>query len=1036
MWFTRSGPSVSADSKVTGEVTTAICAEQVQTLYAGMPIALLVNGVLGLILAVVQWQVVPKNSILLWLAILAFMSGVRFILFLCYRRKPASMSTAAWMRWFRSSITTMGMTWGLASVMLFPEHDVPRQAFLAFTLAGLTAGAIIALSIDRIAVLLFTGPALGALVMRLYSVHDEIQLAMSAMTALFLLYIIMIAQRTHRTLLDNVNLRIADNDHLQALHANEARLREAQRVARVGSFDWNPVSDELMWSDEHFRLWGLEPQSVTPDYAVFRRAIHPEDVERVETLTQQALQGGRTYVCVHRVIWPDGTVRSIQGRGEVEFDSAGKPIRMYGTVLDVTEQQQAKRSVQEFKNTLDQTLDCVFMFDASTLRFIYVNQGAMQQVGFSFDELLQLHPYDIKPDLDEPQLREIIAPLLRGEKDSLNFETVHQHKNGTRVPVEIFLQYIASQGDKPRFVAIVRDITERKKAEAELRIAAIAFESKEGIIVTDADQAILKVNHAFTRITGYSAAEAIGDTPGRLLRSGRHDSEFYKLMWESLLQEKFWQGELWNRRKNGEVYPEWLSISVLTNENGEVTHYIAMFSDITEKKQAEETIYNLAFYDPLTSLPNRRLLHDRIQHTLASSARHQRHGAVLFIDLDNFKALNDTRGHDVGDLLLIEVATRLKTCVRTDDTVARQGGDEFVVVLSDLSVDAGQAAIQAELIANKIRTALIQPFMLNGNEYHGSPSIGINLFLANEFSVDELLKRADTAMYQAKRSGRNTIRFFDPATHAAMEVRISLETDLRHAIPGNQLQLYYQMQVDHQGAIFGAEVLLRWDHPGKGLVPPLQFISLAEETGLILPIGHWVLETACKQLQEWEKDPRTQHLQLAVNVSARQFRQSDFVTQVSNVLEKTGIDPKKLKLELTESLVLDNINQTIAKMQALKSMGVCFSMDDFGTGYSSLAYLTLLPLDQVKIDQSFVRNLGNKPGNAVIVQTIIGMTKNLGLNVIAEGVETAAQREFLEKHGCYHYQGYLFGKPVPLSVFEASLFQDDNGRVLSNQKKA
>jgi len=560
----------------------------------------------------------------------------------------------------------------------------------------------------------------------------------------------------------------------------------------------------------------------------------------------------------------------------------------------------------------------------------------------------------------------------------------------------------------------------RKQAQADLRIAAIAFESQEGMIISDANQVILRVNKAFTRITGYGAEDAVGRNTA-ILKSGRQDAMFYQAMWQSLNRDKYWQGEIWNRRKNGEVFPEWLSITAVTDDVGQVTHYVAAFSDITLQKQAEEIIHNLAFYDPLTNLPNRRMLQDRLQHVFSSSERHQRHGAVLFIDLDNFKELNDTKGHNIGDLLLIEVAARLQTCVRTDDTVARLGGDEFVIVLNDLHAEAEQAAFQADAIAEKIRAAINQPCALQGHEYHGAPSIGICLFRGNDITLDELLKRADTAMYEAKRSGRNAIRFFDPATHAAMEARIALEVDLRRAVPEKQLRLYYQMQVDRRGRILGAEVLLRWQHPERGLVPPMEFIPLAEETGLILPIGHWVLETACAKLKAWESDPVTRHLQIAVNVSARQFRHPHFVEQVCAVLEQTAIDPGKLKLELTESLVLDNIGDTITKMQALKDIGVGFSMDDFGTGYSSLAYLSQLPLEQVKIDQSFVRNITVKPGDAVIVQTIIGMANNLGLNVIAEGVETQEQRDFLERNGCPAFQGYLFGKPVPVEAFEISL---------------
>jgi diguanylate cyclase (GGDEF)-like protein/PAS domain S-box-containing protein len=576
------------------------------------------------------------------------------------------------------------------------------------------------------------------------------------------------------------------------------------------------------------------------------------------------------------------------------------------------------------------------------------------------------------------------------------------------------------------FRKMQKDIAARKQLEAELRIAAIAFESQEGMTITDANRIILNVNQAFTRITGYSAGEAIGQTPA-ILKSGRQDDAFYRAMWNSLNRDQYWQGEIWNKRKDGEIYPEWLSITAVTDEGDRVTHYVGAFSDITRHKQAEEAIHHLAFYDPLTRLPNRRLLQDRLQQTLSSSARRHRHGAILFIDLDNFKELNNARGHGTGDLLLIEVARRLQTCVRTDDTVARQGGDEFVIILNDLSAASEQAAVQAEGIAEKIRNAINQPFELQGDKCHTSASIGICLFGERGITMDELLKRADTTMYQAKQCGRNTIRFFDPATHAAMETRIALETDLRRAVPENQLRLYYQMQVDHTGHIHGAEVLLRWQHPKQGLVSPLQFIPLAEDSGLILPIGYWVLETACMKLKAWASDPDARHLQLAVNVSARQFRHPGFVEQVCAVLDATGIDPAKLNLELTESLVLDNVNDTIAKMQALKNIGVHFSLDDFGAGYSSLAYLSRLPLNQVKIDQSFVHNIGVKTSDAVIVQTIIGMANSLGIDVIAEGVETQAQHDFLARHGCPNYQGFLFSKPVTLAEFETLLLKNKRG---------
>ncbi|MBI5430923.1 MAG: EAL domain-containing protein [Nitrosomonadales bacterium] len=556
----------------------------------------------------------------------------------------------------------------------------------------------------------------------------------------------------------------------------------------------------------------------------------------------------------------------------------------------------------------------------------------------------------------------------------------------------------------------------------QLRIAAAAFETQEGILITDLDHRIIQVNQAFTQLTGYSAEEALGKTPD-LLKSGRHDAGFYPGMWETIARDKYWQGEVWSRRKNGDIYPVWLTTTAITDADKRVTHYVSVFADITLRKEAEEQIHQLAFYDPLTNLPNRRLLVDRLNHAMASGNRNVDHGAILFIDLDNFKTLNDTKGHDVGDLLLIETAKRLQMCVRGGDTVARLGGDEFIVMLEGLGAEAEQAATQARAVGEKIRESLGHAYWLRDTEHLSSCSIGISLYHSRDITVDDLLKRADTAMYEAKSSGRNTLRFFDPSMQAALEERARLETDLRYAVAQHQFELRYQVQVDAANRPVGAEALLRWMHPKRGEVLPAGFIAAMEETGLILPVGQWALEAACAQIKSWESRPYLCELQLAINVSARQFHQPGFVEQVLIAINKAGADPKRLKIELTESVVLEDINDAAAKMRELKEVGVSFSMDDFGTGYSSLAYLTQLPLNQLKIDQSFVRNINIKHSDAVIVQTIIGMAASLGMEVIAEGVETEAQRAFLKQAGCTVCQGYLFGRPVPLEDFENGILQ-------------
>ncbi|HEU0282391.1 MAG TPA: EAL domain-containing protein [Gallionella sp.] len=633
----------------------------------------------------------------------------------------------------------------------------------------------------------------------------------------------------------------------------------------------------------------------------------------------------------------------------------------------------------------------------------------------SVESLLNL----IHPD-DRPGMQAWIAACAAGEKPG-ELEFRINRPDGTARILRGFgeLQYDA--GNRPRnLMGIVYDITERKQTEEALRVAAVTFESHDAILITDANANIIRVNQAFQDTTGYGAEEVLGKNP-RILSSGRQDKAFYEEMWRQLLATGSWTGEMWDRRKGGQVYPKWLTITAVKDGQGRTTEYVGIFSDISALKQAEEEIRNLAFYDALTKLPNRRLLLDRFRLALPGSVRSHHYGAVLFLDMDRFKTLNDTLGHEYGDLLLIEVAKRIQSCVREADTVARLGGDEFVVLIEEVSANVEEALQRVALIAEKIRAILAAPYQLKEHEYHSSPSIGVCLYRGSEESVDVLLKHADLAMYQAKDSGRNAVRFFDPSMQHAVELHAALEVDLRRALPNRELRLYYQIQVDSEHRPLGAEALVRWLHPKRGMVSPTQFIPIAEESSLILDIGHWVMETACRQLAVWGKRERTRHLELAVNVSAQQFRKHDFVETVAAMIRAHQLDPACLKLELTESVVLADVSDVVAKMHALKALGIKLALDDFGTGYSSLSCLKQLPLDQIKIDQSFVRDIATDPNDAVMVKTIIDMAQNFRLNVIAEGVETELQLEFLKQNGCMAYQGYLFGKPVPIEQLETLL---------------
>ena len=562
------------------------------------------------------------------------------------------------------------------------------------------------------------------------------------------------------------------------------------------------------------------------------------------------------------------------------------------------------------------------------------------------------------------------------------------------------------------------NIDEHKRTEAELRLAAAAFETQEGIMITTADGVIERVNQAFTQMTGYSAEEAIGQR-GSLMRSGRQDDGYYRSMWDTLQRTGRWQGELWNRRKSGEVYPQWLTITAVYDDAQAVTRYVGTMTDISDRKAREDEVAQLAFCDPLTNLPNRRLMKDRLQQALASSARTQREGVLMFVDVDHFKTVNDTIGHDRGDLLLQQIARRLVACVREGDTVARLGGDEFVVMLPSVPGDTPtEAAAQAQSIGEKILDALCRPYDILGVELHSSVSIGITLFSQPGPTIDELLQHADQAMYRAKAAGRNALRFFDASMQDSLPVRSSLESDLRHALRQGDLVLHYQPVVDLDRHLVGAEALLRFRHPLRGLVLPEEFISVAEEAGLIDALGRWVLESACERLRRWAADPALAGLTLAVNVCAHQIRAPGFVAEVMSIVERHGVDPTRLKLELTESVLLHDIDDTVAKMVQLKACGVVFSLDDFGTGYSSLSYLRRLPLDQLKADRSFVHEMLTHAQDAAIVRTIIDLGRNLGLTVLAEGVETEAQCELLTRYGCQGFQGHLFGPPMPIDDLE------------------
>ncbi len=692
------------------------------------------------------------------------------------------------------------------------------------------------------------------------------------------------------------------------------------------------------------------------------------------------------------------------------------------------------QDLRETHITLDETRERYFdLYNMSPVGYCTLNEaGIILEANLTLSTLLDIHRSTL---LKQPFSRFV----FKDDQDDYYLNTKHMLVSQEDLSLE--LRMLASNNrivwvqltsickkDADGYVELriaVNDVTKQRMLQQQQRIAAIAFESLEGMIITDANGLILRVNRALIGMSGYNAEKIIGQSPD-IFNSGRHPPSFFIAMRATLKRKEKWSGEVWERRKNGEVYPTWMTINAVKNSQGNISNYVYTINDITLTKMAEEKIKALAFYDPLTKLPNRRLMFDRLEHALSSRARHKRLGAVLMIDLDNFKILNDSLGHDMGDKLLVIVASRLESCLREGDTVARIGGDEFLVIIEDLdekvSVDR-----QAEAVATKFIAYLREPYTLQQGfktdlnsqvQYHCSCSIGIALFSEQAISVEELIKQADTAMYAAKAAGRNTVRFFASSMHTSMVIRAALEEDIRNSLDKGQFVLYYQPLVSVKNRLIGAEALIRWIHPERGIIQPDEFIPTAEASGLIVPLGLMILQNACDQLAKWACIPKMAELSIAVNVSAIQFHQPQFVSQVLAELKRSGANPLRLNLELTESVMIYDLKDVFQKMATLKASGIVFSLDDFGTGYSCLSYLKRLPLDRLKIDKSFILNILEDKDDAAIAQMIIALSQSMGMEVSAEGVENKAQLDCLEGMGCYMYQGYLFSRPLPVKKFE------------------
>lgn len=979
-------------------------------------------------------------------------------------------------------------------------------------------------------------------------VWDEVQKGIEARHSYQITYRIYTARHEVRTVFEQGAAIFSDTGEVEALegfisditdlvHAQEAlresdeRLRLALDAAHMGTFDWDIPNNRITWSRWHEELWGFKPGEFGGTYEAFSQRVHPDDAPGIDAEVKRCMATHEPYAREFRVIWPDGSVHWIAGRGEFTFDNKGRPIRMRGVVMDITGEKRSetalRASEEHFRSIFDQATDGILVSDIKG-HLLDANSAICQMLGYSRDELLKLTNADIVVPDEVARIKPETNRLLGGSV--VRSEWRIRRKDGSVRLVEVSARQLANGN----LQAFLRDITERTQAAEQMQKLSSAIEqTADTVMITNREGIIEYVNPAFEITTGYRSADAVGSKPN-IVKSGLQDTTFFQELWSKILNGESFRGVFINRRKDGSLYHEEKTITPLRDSENRITHFVStgkdiserihaeesvraseehlrtiidtepecikllaedgrlidmnaaglamieadsleqvvgkimptlvlpehreafqelsknvfrgnkgkltfeiqglkgtrrwlethavpmtkrngktvllgITRDITERKTAEERLSYLVHHDELTGLPNRTLFNDRLNQAMIEAERHGRLVALAFLDLDRFKNINDTLGHEAGDLLLQGVSERLLHAVRRGDTVARLSGDEFTIVFADLA-----HADDAARVAQKILDALAKPLQIFGRDLFISASLGLTLYPLDSRDSQELLRNADIAMYRAKEQGRNNFQFYTSEMTSKAFERMGIETSLRHAIDNNELTLHYQPIVDgRHGEVIAVEALVRWQSSTKGLISPMQFIPVAEETGLIIPIGEWVLKTACAQLASWQTMGLPK-LRMCVNLSVRQFRNLNLVAMVGRALAASALDPADLELEITESIMVEE-QIVIDTLRELDALGVHFSIDDFGTGYSSLSYLKRLPIDTLKIDRSFVTEIPDNADDAAICQAIIAMAQNLGMRVVAEGVESSEQNRFLQRHGCDALQGYYFSRPLPAS---------------------
>jgi diguanylate cyclase (GGDEF)-like protein/PAS domain S-box-containing protein len=807
---------------------------------------------------------------------------------------------------------------------------------------------------------------------------------------------------------NDITARKAAEDELRK---TKERYDLAAAIGKVGTWDWNPATGALAWNDETFRLLGFEPGTLAPGYELFLAQVHPGDRERLDREVKAALFEKAPYALECRIVKHGGEEITCYITAMVEFAADGRATRMLGTIQDITERKRTELEAaaqRAFRETLVESIPGVFYAIDTGGRFLLFNNNLLAVTQRTAAELMATNAVAL---FDEDERPQIVAAIARSfAEGGAEAEGSLVGLYGSRTPFYFTGRRIEFEG-RPILVGTGIDISERKQAEARLKLAASVFsQAREGIVITDTGGVIVDVNETFCHITGYSREEAVGQTP-RILKSGRQSEEFYAEMWRSLTDKGHWYGEMWNRKKNGELYAELINITVVRDARGVARNYVALFTDITAMKEHQQQLEHIAHYDALTGLPNRVLLADRLHQAIAQARRRETLMAVVYLDLDGFKEVNDSHGHETGDGLLIALSQRMKEALREGDTLARPGGDEFVIVLADLATVA-----ECEIVLIRLLHAAAAPAQIGDRVLKVSASLGVTLFPIDDGDADSLLRHADQAMYQAKQAGKNRYHLFDVDQDAAVSIRRESLDHIRRAFDGREFVLYYQPKVNMRtGTVVGAEALIRWQHPARGLLPPADFLPIIEDHPIGVELGEWVIETVLLQIRDW--NAAGLDIPVSVNVGARQLQQGDFAARLSQMLTaRPEVRPGQLELEILETSALEDVAQVSERMHACRALGVSFALDDFGTGYSSLTYLKRLPANLLKIDQSFVRDMLDDPDDLAIVKGVIGLATAFRRKIIAEGVETVAHGSRLLSLGCDLAQGHGIARPMPAAA--------------------